>query len=96
VVLVHRGAEVVVGELAGPCAELAVVDALARLQLLARRLGCSIRVRHPSEELRDLLALVGLADVIAGCGSALQAGGEAERGEQLRVEEVVEPGDPPA
>jgi ABC-type transporter Mla MlaB component len=40
------------------------VDALARLQLAARRRGCQVRLRHASSELRDLLALMGLTDVL--------------------------------
>jgi hypothetical protein len=46
--------------------DLALVDALARLQLVAHRLGCSVRVRDPGDELRGLLDLVGLTDVM-GC-----------------------------
>jgi ABC-type transporter Mla MlaB component len=40
------------------------VDALARLQLAARRLGCQVRLRNPSDELRELLAFMGLRDVL--------------------------------
>jgi len=40
--------------------DLSVVDALARLQLRARRSRCTIRVLNPSPELVELLALVGL------------------------------------
>jgi ABC-type transporter Mla MlaB component len=43
---------------------MAVVDQLARLQLEARRLGCSIRVRHACAELRELIELSGLDDVV--------------------------------
>src|SRR5689334_11706945 len=42
----------------------ATVDALARAQLLARRLGGSIRLQHAGEPLRELLALAGLLDVL--------------------------------
>ena len=41
------------------------VDALARLQMAARRTGCSIRLRNASPELRELVAFMGLADVVA-------------------------------
>ena len=41
--------------------DAATVDALARLQLAARRLGLEIRLRHASSELQELLAFVGLA-----------------------------------
>ena len=40
------------------------VDALARLQLAAHRQGCKVRLRNASEELRSLLALMGLRDVL--------------------------------
>ena len=41
------------------------VDALCRLQLAARRHGCHVRLRHASTELRELVAFMGLADVLA-------------------------------
>ena len=90
-VVVNRGgAEVARWPLVRPdAADLSVVDGLARLQLAARRLGCSIRVRDACDELKGLLELVGLDDV-------LEVVGEAERGEEGRVavdDEVVEPGD---
>jgi ABC-type transporter Mla MlaB component len=40
------------------------VEVLARLQLEARRLGTSIRLRNASTELVGLIALVGLTDVL--------------------------------
>jgi hypothetical protein len=46
-------------------ADLEAVDALARLQLAATRRGVRLHLRHPSTELRDLLALVGLTEVFA-------------------------------
>jgi ABC-type transporter Mla MlaB component len=47
-------------------ADLAVVDCLARLQLAARRSGCELRLLHADPELRGLLDLVGLAEVLLG------------------------------
>ena len=44
--------------------DLGVVDELARLQLAARRLGCSIRLRDVCSELSELLNLLGLAEAI--------------------------------
>jgi hypothetical protein len=69
--------------------DLGVVDALARLQLAARRRGGSIRLRDPCPELRGLLELVGLAEALL-----VEAGREPELGEQPGVEEVVQAGDP--
>ncbi len=40
------------------------VDALARLQVAARRRGCEVRLRHASPELRELVALMGLESVL--------------------------------
>jgi hypothetical protein len=95
VVVVRGDVEVVLGQVVGLRPDLALVDALARLQLAAGRLGCSIRLRDPCEELRGLLDLVGLADVVPDAAAlALEARREAEGGEQLGVEEVVQPGDP--
>jgi len=76
--------------------DLGVVDALARLQLGAHRLGLSIELRHACPRLLDLLELAGLAGLATGGSSALQPGGEAEGGEQLRVQEAVQSGDQPA
>jgi ABC-type transporter Mla MlaB component len=40
------------------------VDALARVQLAAQRHGCCVRLRHASDELLDLVAFMGLRDVL--------------------------------
>ena len=45
-------------------ADAVTVDALARLQLAARRHGCQVRLRGASDALRDLVALMGLGDVL--------------------------------
>lgn len=96
VVVLDGHVEVVVGRIVDTRPDLAVVDALARLQLAARRVGCSIRVHEPSRELYELLDLVGLAHLIAGrAGLPLEAGRKAEGGEQLGVQEAVERGDAP-
>ena len=55
------GVEIVVcdvGALDRP--DAVTIDALARLQLTARRLGCRLRLRHASPELRELVAFMGL------------------------------------
>ena len=46
-----------------PHADLSAIDELARLQLAARRLGCSIRLRGAWPELCELLHFAGLAEV---------------------------------
>ena len=41
------------------------VDALARLQLAARKYGCQVRLRHASDELLELVDFMGLTEVLA-------------------------------
>jgi ABC-type transporter Mla MlaB component len=41
------------------------VEALARLQLAARRTGCEVRLRHASPDLRRLIGFMGLDAVLA-------------------------------
>ena len=85
------GVDCDVGEVSEP--DLAAVDALARLQLFAKRRGSRIRLLHASEELRGLLALTGLSEVVP-CALRLEARGESEEGEEvLGVEEEADPGD---
>ena len=88
VTVVDAGTKAVVERVVAQRTDLALVDALARLQLAARRSGTAIHLRGASPELRALLELVGLAGALP-----LEAGREAELGEQLGVEEVVQPGD---
>jgi ABC-type transporter Mla MlaB component len=72
------------------------VDALARLQLTARRLGCQLRVDHASAELQGLIDFMGLSGVVPlDEGSGLEAGRQTEEREQIgRVEEERDSGDP--
>jgi len=87
VVVVDDGTELVVGHMAGR-PDLGCVNALARLQLAARRCGWRLVVRDPHPNLGGLLQLCGLAGAVA-----LEPRGQAELLEQLRVDEVVQPGD---
>ncbi|HEY3725518.1 MAG TPA: STAS domain-containing protein [Acidimicrobiia bacterium] len=48
-----------------PDADAVVVDALAQLQLAARRLGRTVELRRAGPELRALLTLMGLGDVVS-------------------------------
>jgi ABC-type transporter Mla MlaB component len=43
------------------------VDALARLQLAARRRNCVVRLRNAPDELLRLLAFMGLENVLPEC-----------------------------
>ena len=51
-------------EVRGVGADAVTVDALARLQLAARRCACQVRLRGASDELRALVAFMGLGDVL--------------------------------
>jgi hypothetical protein len=71
----------------GGCPGLAVVDELARWELMARRAGGAIRLRDVSPALAELLDLVGLRR---------EVGWEPERVEEaVGVEERVVRPDPP-
>jgi anti-anti-sigma regulatory factor len=72
------------------------VDVLARLQLTLHQRGRSMHLRHAPGELRDLLAWVGLNDVLPVTPSALEPVRKVEDGEQSSVNEMGEPGDTPA
>ncbi|MEA2133227.1 MAG: hypothetical protein QOC68_1136 [Solirubrobacteraceae bacterium] len=90
--LARSDAEVLVCDVAALThPDAGTVEALARLQLTARRLGRQVRLREPSRELRGLLDLCGLAEVLR-----VEPGRQPEEREQpLGVEERVEMGDPP-
>jgi ABC-type transporter Mla MlaB component len=57
-------ADVVVCDVTGVEPDAVTVDALARLQLAARRRGCRVRLQHASAELRELVEFMGLTDVL--------------------------------
>jgi ABC-type transporter Mla MlaB component len=84
-------ARVLVCDLGGSVrADAATIDALARVQLTAKRLGRRMRLRNAPAELRALLTFFGLDGVLR-----VEAVGKAEeRKERLRVEEERELADP--
>ena len=90
--LEHSDAEVLVCDVAALThPDAGTIEALARLQLTAQRLGSRVQLRDPSRELRELLDLFGLADVLR-----VEPRRQPEQREQpLGVEERVEMGDPP-
>jgi ABC-type transporter Mla MlaB component len=53
-------------DVTGVSADAVSIDALARLQLGAQRQGCRVRLRDASPELRELVAVMGLTDVLPG------------------------------
>ncbi len=63
--LEQSGAGVVVIDLAAVAVPDAVtIDAMARLALVARRLGCRVQLRDAPDELAELLAFSGLGGVL--------------------------------
>jgi hypothetical protein len=86
---------IVTVEIDGPVT-LALVDALARLNLAVRRAGGAARVIDPVPELCDLVHLSGLGDVLGPLVLGRQPRREAQLREALGIEEVVDGGDLPA
>ncbi|MBB4663857.1 STAS domain-containing protein [Conexibacter arvalis] len=56
--------ELVLCDVGGVRADAVAVDALARMQLAARRNGCTVRLCNASAPLRELVAFMGLRDVL--------------------------------
>ena len=71
--------------------DFATVDALARLQLGAKRLGLRVVLRNPPARLADLIAFAGLAEVLP----VERQRQPEQREERLGVEEEGELPDPP-
>ena len=80
-----------VGALTDP--GVSAVEALARVQLTAHRIGLEVRLRGAARELRELLDLVGLCDVLpVSVASGLESSGETEQREHaLGVKEEADP-----
>ena len=84
--------EVAVCEVDNVPADAVTVDALARLDLAARRQGCRVYLRDASPELLELVRFLGLDQVLV-----VEPGGEPEpREDGLGVEEEGQPCDPAA
>jgi predicted lactoylglutathione lyase/ABC-type transporter Mla MlaB component len=62
--LLSGGAEIAFCDVADVQCDAVTVDALARLQLAAQRLGCRVLLRNASPDLRALVAFMGLTDVL--------------------------------
>ena len=70
---------IVLCDVEGVVADAAAVEALARLQLVVHRAGCELRLRNASPELRDLVAFMGLRDVLPEQTTATPQGAAADR-----------------
>ena len=64
VLLERSEADIAFCDVSGVDSDAVTVEALARLQLAARRNGCRIWLCNPSAELRDLVEFMGLRDVL--------------------------------
>jgi ABC-type transporter Mla MlaB component len=62
--LSNRRAGIAFCDVRGVEPDAVTVDALARLQLAARRTGCQVRLRNASNELLELVSFMGLRDVL--------------------------------
>ena len=98
VMLEGSGADLVVcdvSSLGDP--DAGTIDALARMQLTARRLGRRVQLRHACADLQDLVAFTGLGDVLPLYGTLrLETRRQPKEGEESRgVEEEADPDDTP-
>jgi STAS domain len=74
--------------------DLRAVEALARLRLRVLRAGRTLELRHARPDLRALIDLLGLAEVLP---LRVEVVGQAEQREQvLRVQEERDPREPVA
>jgi len=73
--------------------DVAVLAALARLRLTARRLGCQMEIHRALPWLRELIAFAGLGQVLpVHAGGGVEPVRQAEEGEQPSgVQEVADP-----
>jgi ABC-type transporter Mla MlaB component len=62
--LSEGGSGVAFCDVSGVESDAVTADALARLQLAARRHGCRVRLRNASAELLELLCFMGLSEVL--------------------------------
>ena len=60
----ESGAALAFCDVRGVEPDAVTVDALARLQLAARRYACQVRLRHASGELLELVRFMGLSEVL--------------------------------
>jgi hypothetical protein len=83
------GGDVVVCDVGAARPDMVTVEALARLRLTAQRSGWRLVVSGAGPDLRGLVVLLGLADVLPQSGRQ-----PVQREEPLGVEEVVDRRDP--
>jgi ABC-type transporter Mla MlaB component len=62
--LAESAGRVAVCDVHGVASDAVTVDALARLQLAAQRSGCRVHLSNASDELLELVAFMGLSEVL--------------------------------
>src|SRR4029453_17852703 len=67
--LTAREAALICCDVTGVGPDAATVDARARLQVAARKLGCEVRLRNASTPLLELVAFMGLSNVLVGAAA---------------------------
>jgi STAS domain len=77
-------ARVVVCDVSGLAATLDTIDALARLQLNARRRGQRLQLQNVDSALKELIAFIGLRDAVLSCVSS-------EHPQRTAVEDSLRP-----
>jgi hypothetical protein len=83
------GPSMLVYDADGLSPDIATLNALAKLQLHASRLGLELRLRHCSPQLRAIVAFAGLAEVLL----AVDERRAEQREQRLGVEEEGHLGD---
>jgi hypothetical protein len=75
--------------------DLVDISAILQLQLLARRFGVCVQLCNARASLKELLVFTGFETVLP-CGTAVlhECVGHPEVGEEVRVDEEVDPVDP--
>jgi ABC-type transporter Mla MlaB component len=77
--LESRGGQDVVIDVRGVEADAVTVEAVARLQLAARRHGCRVRLFGAAPALLELIAFLGLSDVLSRAEAAARTAGRPSR-----------------
>lgn len=71
--------DVVRCDVAGVAADAVAVDALARLQVAARRRGCRVELQNASAELLDLVSFMGLDEALPALPPSVSASRDGRR-----------------
>jgi uncharacterized protein len=85
-------AEIAFCDVTGVQSDAVTVDALARLQLAAQRLGCRVLLRNASSDLRALVAFMGLTDVLPADAARVSRRRKQARLETRKGVEMAENG----